>query len=120
MLIIDWWTITYYMLAIGCVKYMLNFPIYIWDLILYIIPYYVSFVVLGCVDPASLGHTQTHEHLSLEYHCAYYPALPEDEPKENVPFSLENLGWIRQYPWVLPKHIWYNDIIMVDTCQNVT
>ena len=86
------------MLVIGCIKHVETFQ-YIFESLSYkVIPYYVLFVVLGCADPDSLGHTQTHEHLSLEYHCAYYPALSEDEPKENVPFSLENLGWIRQYP----------------------
>lgn len=65
--------------------------------------------VLGCVDPSTLGHTQTHEHLSLVYECAYYPARPEDKHRETLPFSLENLGWIRQYPYSHRPNLIMND-----------
>eukprot|EP00743_Colponemidia_sp_Colp-15_P002178 GILK01002364.1.p1 GENE.GILK01002364.1~~GILK01002364.1.p1 ORF type:complete len:361 (+),score=58.31 GILK01002364.1:40-1083(+) len=54
--------------------------------------------VTGLVTPDSLGHTLPHEHLI----CDAQPlGVPTDNRPENVdiPFNMENLGWIRYNPY---------------------
>ena len=54
--------------------------------------------VLGALEPADLGITLTHEHLSLTFDVSYVPAKEEDKLKELALFKKVNLGWIRQNP----------------------
>ncbi|XP_013783165.1 phosphotriesterase-related protein-like isoform X2 [Limulus polyphemus] len=63
--------------------------------------------VLGLVEPSALGCTLTHEHLS---HCAtgkpFQPTTPPGHEKyTDAPYTLENLGWIRQYPYSHKENI---------------
>ena len=55
--------------------------------------------VLGEIDPSKLGRTLTHEHLSMRFDVSYTPAGPGEDPScETMPFTLQNIGWIRQFP----------------------
>ena len=55
--------------------------------------------VLGVIDPAELGVTLTHEHLSLRFEVSFVPVASEGEKcREQLPFAMPNLGWIRQNP----------------------
>jgi hypothetical protein len=55
-------------------------------------------VVLGLIEPAELGVTWTHEHLSMEFNVAYCEPEGKNKGMELAPFTLPNLGFIRQYP----------------------
>ncbi|KAG8184535.1 hypothetical protein JTE90_012624 [Oedothorax gibbosus] len=67
--------------------------------------------VLGPIEPNQLGLTLTHEHLAH--------ALKKDvfrKPKPNVlahmqgePLSLQNIGWVRQYPYSFDENNELND-----------
>ena len=66
--------------------------------------------VLGEVDPSKLGRTLTHEHLSMRFDVAYTPAGPGEVPScETMPFTLQNSGWIRQFPYAHKDNIILND-----------
>ena len=66
--------------------------------------------VLGEVNPSELGRTLTHEHLSMRFDVAYTPAPEtEDLSCETMPFTLENTGWIRQFPYAHKDNIIMND-----------
>lgn len=56
--------------------------------------------VLGLIDPSQLGCTLTHEHLMIEADDFFItPSSPCDIAKTEIPFAMENLGWIRQNPY---------------------
>ncbi|XP_078317335.1 N-acetyltaurine hydrolase-like [Crassostrea virginica] len=55
--------------------------------------------VLGPVDPASLGITLTHEHLSLDSLALGLPIDPKYKYLEEAPVALDTLWYIRQYPY---------------------
>ncbi|KAK7101101.1 phosphotriesterase-related protein-like [Littorina saxatilis] len=56
--------------------------------------------VCGLIEPKHLGPTLTHEHLMLQADCFYVPpSMDSDQDKTNMPFVMENLGWIRQNPY---------------------
>ncbi|XP_071451964.1 phosphotriesterase-related protein [Hetaerina americana] len=55
--------------------------------------------VLGEIQPDKLGRTLTHEHLFLDFHGFYTPPPPHLENRFNGPIKLQNLGFIRQYPY---------------------
>lgn len=55
--------------------------------------------VCGLVEPGALGRTYTHEHLFMDFDCAYTPAKSEDKHLEDSEFTMQNLGWIRQNPY---------------------
>ncbi len=59
-----------------------------------------SSTVNGCINPDDLGVTLTHEHLSMVYESQCLPPPPGEEHNVDLPFTLENSGWIRQYPYV--------------------
>jgi len=65
--------------------------------------------VLGLVEPSSLGKTLTHEHLFIEFQCAYTdpPSSQIKKAKEivNKQIELSNLGWIRYYPYSVPTNL---------------
>jgi len=54
--------------------------------------------VLGEIDPADLGRTLTHEHLSMQFDVCFVPPPKNNEGVERLPWQIENLGWIRQFP----------------------
>ncbi|XP_046396393.1 phosphotriesterase-related protein-like [Ischnura elegans] len=55
--------------------------------------------VLGEVQPDTLGRTLTHEHLFLDLTWAVSPLPTQLEDKLGGLISLQNLGFIRQYPY---------------------
>ena len=57
-----------------------------------------SISVLGPVNPTDIGVTLTHEHLSMTYDFRYTEPPVGDENNVDKPLTMENLGWIRQYP----------------------
>ena len=58
-------------------------------------------VVKGAIDPSQLGVALTHEHLLVHFEAALQPTRYLNRDITDVQFKLENLGIIRQYPWVL-------------------
>jgi len=55
---------------------------------------------MGPISPDDLGVTFCHEHLSMDYEEAAFTApASRDQHKPLCSFSIENLGWIRQYPY---------------------
>ena len=67
--------------------------------------------VLEEIDPSFLGKTLTHEHLSMKFNVAYTSAgETEDRSCETMPINLQNIGWIRQFPYAHKDNLVYNDI----------
>ena len=56
--------------------------------------------VLGEIDPSELGRTLTHEHLSMQFEVSYVPPPETFKGFGSLPWKLENIGWIRQFPFV--------------------
>ncbi|XP_035787542.1 phosphotriesterase-related protein-like [Anopheles albimanus] len=73
--------------------------------------------VRGPVDPGQLGYTLTHEHFSLNFAQMY--AAPPDAVSEYVSkrITLENIGYVRQYPYSSRYNINFEDF---DTHEAVT
>ncbi|XP_053669766.1 phosphotriesterase-related protein [Anopheles nili] len=73
--------------------------------------------VRGPVDPEQLGYTLTHEHFSLNFDKMY--SAPPDAVEEFVSrrITLENVGYVRQYPYGSRYNINFEDF---DTHQAVT
>ena len=66
--------------------------------------------VLGEIDPSMLGRTLSHEHLSMQFDVAYTPAGKDEDPScETMPFNLQNIGWIRQFPYAHKDNLIFND-----------
>ncbi|XP_064601275.1 phosphotriesterase-related protein-like [Liolophura sinensis] len=78
--------------------------------------------VLGLIDPEELGITHTHEHLSMNYSFALAPrdGDPMVAEKQNAPITMENLGWIRQYPFSHRPNLNYNSAqkYVIEELQN--
>ncbi|XP_019619694.1 PREDICTED: phosphotriesterase-related protein-like [Branchiostoma belcheri] len=57
--------------------------------------------VLGPIDPAELGRTLTHEHLMIDASPlgVGIPPPPFLPNMNSLPFNMDNLGFIRQFPW---------------------
>lgn len=55
--------------------------------------------VLGPISPYDLGITLTHEHFSLDFENFYVepPKVIEDQFKKKI--TLQNVGYLRQYPY---------------------
>ena len=51
--------------------------------------------VLGELSPNVLGKTFTHEHVSMYYGVCYYE--PENLQNSKLPWTVENMGWIKQW-----------------------
>ncbi|XP_058444801.1 phosphotriesterase-related protein [Malaya genurostris] len=65
--------------------------------------------VRGPVDAATLGFTLTHEHFSLDFHH-FYAAAPVDlQSYVDKKINLQNVGYIRQYPYSSRYNINFND-----------
>lgn len=58
-----------------------------------------SYLVLGGISPTRLGRTLTHEHLSMTFDVAYVEPKDSEKSKTLLPFSMENLGWIKYNPY---------------------
>lgn len=67
--------------------------------------------VLGPVNPDTLGVTFTHEHLLHELPLEVFRhPLPENIPRfQGDPFSIQNIGWVRQYPYCFEDNNIYTD-----------
>ncbi|XP_077991347.1 N-acetyltaurine hydrolase-like [Glandiceps talaboti] len=67
--------------------------------------------VCGLMDPNDLGRTLTHEHFHMTFDVSYIPADREsDMDKTNMPFILENSGWIRQNPYSHKPNLQLDDV----------
>ncbi|XP_076441010.1 N-acetyltaurine hydrolase-like [Babylonia areolata] len=56
--------------------------------------------VCGLIEAGELGPTLTHEHLMLEADPIFIsPSEASSQHKTHMPFTMENLGWIRQNPY---------------------
>lgn len=62
--------------------------------------FFVSWV-LGKVKLSELGKTLTHEHMLMDFNAFY--SAPPSQLREYVEgkIKLENVGFLKQYPWVL-------------------
>lgn len=65
--------------------------------------------VLGSVKSEALGRTLTHEHLFLDFHVFYSPPPSNIEQYFNDRITLENVGFIRQYPYSSKYNLAFND-----------
>ncbi|CAN8026103.1 unnamed protein product [Ixodes persulcatus] len=63
--------------------------------------------VLGPVEPSALGTVLTHEHLSDTLDDRVFVSQPQvhHAAMSACPFTLENLWWIRQYPYSHPNNL---------------
>uniref|UniRef100_A0A8D0GES2 N-acetyltaurine hydrolase n=1 Tax=Sphenodon punctatus TaxID=8508 RepID=A0A8D0GES2_SPHPU len=52
--------------------------------------------VLGLVEPNQLGYTMTHEHLTMDYSCCYFPPPSGQEALADQPIDMKNLFWLKQ------------------------
>ncbi|XP_076440280.1 N-acetyltaurine hydrolase-like [Babylonia areolata] len=56
--------------------------------------------VCGLIEPAQMGLTLTHEHLMLQADRFFTPpSTARDQDKVEMPFTMNNLGWIHQNPY---------------------
>ncbi|CAH0730025.1 unnamed protein product, partial [Brenthis ino] len=71
-------------------------------------PYKVQ-TVLGDIDPKLLGRTLTHEHMAMEF--SHFYREPPTSVSEHVGslINLENVGYIRQYPYSNQYNLNMND-----------
>lgn len=69
----------------------------------------MSFLVRGPVDPLTLGFTLTHEHLSLDFHHFYVAPPPGLEVYVNKKITLQNVGYVRQYPYSSAYNVNFED-----------
>lgn len=67
--------------------------------------------VLGQIDSENLGLTLTHEHLLHDLQeCVFTKPLPSSlKCMENLTMKMENLGWIRQYPYCFQENMNFLD-----------
>ena len=55
--------------------------------------------VLGPLDPKEMGWTLPHEHLSADLGCLFVPPTKREQVgAEVLPWKMENLGYIRDFP----------------------
>ncbi|XP_038223492.1 phosphotriesterase-related protein [Zerene cesonia] len=66
--------------------------------------------VLGDIHPSALGRTLTHEHLSMEFTHFYREPPKKIADKFQTGFSLENVGFHRQYPYSSENNLILNDL----------
>lgn len=66
--------------------------------------------VLGKIDPSEMGVTLAHEHLSADLRF-FYVDPPKGCPAgiENAPMTLENMGYIKNYPFSHKANLNMND-----------
>ena len=66
-------------------------------------------IVSGLVEPCEIGKTLVHEHLSMGFDVAYVQPRERDASNTNLPFAIENLGWIRHNPYSHHSNLQLND-----------
>ncbi|XP_049874287.1 phosphotriesterase-related protein [Pectinophora gossypiella] len=65
--------------------------------------------VLGPVNPSELGRTLTHEHLAMEFTHFYNTPPTIIADKFQSGFSLDKVGYLRQYPYSSQFNLLLND-----------
>jgi len=65
--------------------------------------------VLGEKSPESLGNTFTHEHLSMTFEFSYRPPYENENHMIGCPWTLENSGWIQQWPYSHKDNLLMNE-----------
>ncbi|CAG4946587.1 unnamed protein product [Parnassius apollo] len=65
--------------------------------------------VNGDVSPSALGLTLTHEHLHMKFTHFYRQPPKQIADKFQLGFSLENIGFLRQYPYSSQSNLLLND-----------
>ncbi|XP_073946811.1 phosphotriesterase-related protein-like [Choristoneura fumiferana] len=65
--------------------------------------------VLGDMDPSALGRTLTHEHLSMEFTHFYRKPPKHLAAKFAGSMTLQNVGYLRQYPYSSLYNLTLND-----------
>jgi len=65
--------------------------------------------VLGQINPGELGNTWTHEHVSITFEFTYRKPKDSELHLINCPWTLENSGWIRQWPYSHKDNLILND-----------
>jgi len=77
--------------------------------------------VLGPIDAKKLGKTLTHEHIRMDYRCCFInPPMEEhqEKVKENR-IELNNLGFVRQYPYSHEYNLSFGDETLDDMIEEV-
>ncbi|CAB3221524.1 unnamed protein product [Arctia plantaginis] len=66
--------------------------------------------VLGDVNPFVLGRTLTHEHLAMDF-SHFYSNPPEQlaDKFQSLPYTLDLIGYIKQYPYSSPYNLLMDD-----------
>ncbi|MBN3308846.1 N-acetyltaurine hydrolase [Amia ocellicauda] len=64
--------------------------------------------VLGLIDPAQLGRTLTHEHLTMTFECSFCPLPPGQENHVESPIEMKNLFWLKQNPYCSKENLLLN------------
>lgn len=67
------------------------------------------FLVKGVIRPETLGRTLTHEHLSMDFTHFYRKPPQMIADKFDYSFSLDTIGYIRQYPYSSKDNLTLND-----------
>ncbi|XP_066923436.1 phosphotriesterase-related protein-like [Clytia hemisphaerica] len=77
--------------------------------------------VLGPIEPKKLGKTLTHEHIRLSYTCCFAkPPMEHHMKRINENFiKLENLGFVRQYPYSHIYNLAFRDETLEDMIAEV-
>ena len=57
-----------------------------------------AITVLGDLSPSQLGKTLTHEHVSMEFFFSYKSPKASELHLVNCDWTLNNSGWIQQWP----------------------
>ncbi|XP_075979126.1 phosphotriesterase-related protein [Anticarsia gemmatalis] len=66
--------------------------------------------VLGDVSPSVLGRTLTHEHLAMDFSHFYSdPPTQLADKFKRLPYTLDMIGYIRQYPYSSPYNLLFDD-----------
>ncbi|CAH4032902.1 unnamed protein product [Pieris brassicae] len=74
--------------------------------------------VLGDVDSSVLGRTLTHEHLAMEFSHFYKEPPKQIADKFKVGFTLQNVGFLRQYPYSSETNLLLNDSLAKEAVLN--
>merc|ERR1712156_155628 len=66
--------------------------------------------VLGPIEPGDMGLTLPHEHLSGDLGFALTSVPQEPKGMQTLPWTLENFGYIQQFPFCHKNNLYLNDI----------
>lgn len=75
--------------------------------------------VLGDIDPAAMGPTLSHEHLSIDLKRIFQePADPRDRAMAHKPVTLETLGWVQtHYAFSLDNLGLYDEALVIEEAR---